>query len=51
MTRKKRYTCKQCGILIGEHNQYLHDGMYDKCFFDVYFPEDTQIYEKDVKKL
>lgn len=51
MTGKKRYTCKQCGILIGEHNQYLHDGMCDKCFFDVYFPEDAQIYEKDVQKL
>ena len=43
------FTCKRCGIPIGEHNQYLHEGMCDECFFDVYFPEDAQIFETDVR--
>lgn len=49
--KKERFTCKECGKTIGGHNQYLHDGMCDECFFDLYFPEDAQIYEKDVGKL
>jgi len=49
--KKEMFTCKRCGISIGEHNQYLHEGMCDECFFDVYFPEDAQIFETDVRRL
>jgi len=48
---KEKFTCRHCGIPIGEHNQYLHDGMCDECFFDVYFPEDAQIHELDIQRL
>lgn len=44
------FNCKRCGIPIGEHNQYLHEGMCDEYFFDVYFPEDAQIFETDVRR-
>ncbi len=48
---KEKFTCRHCGIPIGEHNQYLHDGMCNECFFELYFPEDAQIYELDIQKL
>ena len=48
---KEEFICKHCGIPIGKHNQYLHDGMCDECFFDVYFPEEAQIYEMDIQRL
>ena len=47
---KEKFTCRRCGNLIGEHNQYLHDGMCNECFFELYFPEDAQIYELDIQK-
>jgi Fe-S-cluster containining protein len=49
--KKEIFTCKRCGIPIGGHNQYLHDGMCDDCFFEIYFPEDAQIFETDVQRL
>jgi Fe-S-cluster containining protein len=49
--KKEMFTCKRCGIPIGGHNQYLHDGMCDECFFEVYFPEDAQIFETDIRLL
>ena len=40
------WNCKKCGIEIGGHNQYLHDGMCDDCFFMKYFPEDEKARRK-----
>ena len=45
------FKCKKCAKEIGGHNQYCHDGMCDDCFFDVYFPEDAQIFETDIDKI
>lgn len=45
------YVCKKCGITIGGHNQFLHDGMCDECFFETYFPEEIEIFEINTKKL
>jgi len=39
-----KFNCKKCNKEISEHNQYLHDGMCDDCFFDEYFPSPD--YEK-----
>ena len=49
--KKESFTCRRCGTLIGGHNQYLHAGMCDACFFEVYFPEEAQIFEIDAKNL
>lgn len=46
-----RFSCRKCGIDIGGHNQYLHDGMCDGCFFEAYFPEGAQVFETDASKL
>jgi len=43
-----RFNCTKCGVVIGEHNQYLHDGMCDDCFFDAYFLVEVEIFETDV---
>ena len=43
------FHCKKCTKQIGGHNQYLHDGMCDNCFFEIYFPEDAQIVETDLE--
>ena len=45
------YVCKKCGITIGGHNQFLHDGMCDECFFETYFPEEIEIFEINTKKV
>lgn len=47
----KTFVCRKCGIVINEHNQFLHDGMCDECFFETYFPEDIEIFETDPEKL
>ncbi len=47
----KTYFCKKCGIPIGGHNQLLHAGMCDECFFETYFPEEIEIFETDATKL
>lgn len=49
--KNEKYVCKKCGITIGGHNQFLHDGMCDECFFETYFPEEVEIFESDAKKL
>ena len=38
----KRFKCSKCGINIGAHNEYCHDGMCDDCFFETYFPEECK---------
>ena len=48
---KEVWNCKKCDIIIGGHNQYLHDGMCDTCFFRTYFPEDQKAYEKRIIKI
>ena len=48
---KEQFWCRNCKISIGGHNKYLHDGMCDNCFFDVYFPEEAQIVETDSEKM
>ncbi|GEM_PF-3078801 len=45
------WNCKKCDIIIDGHNQYLHDGMCDTCFFQTYFPEDQKAYEKRIIKI
>lgn len=45
------FHCKKCTKQIGGHNQYLHDGMCDDCFFEVYFPEDAQVVETDLEMM
>lgn len=48
---KDRFNCRKCGVVIGEHNQYLHDGMCDDCFFGTYFPMEVEIFEISTSKL
>ena len=50
-TREERFQCRKCNISIGGHNQYLHNGMCDDCFFGVYFPEEAQIIETDLEQI
>ncbi|MBN2367519.1 hypothetical protein JXC34_00745, partial [Candidatus Woesearchaeota archaeon] len=38
--KEEVFYCKKCKIEIGGHNQYLHDGMCDDCYFDEYFPDE-----------
>ena len=38
--KQEQLSCKKCGIRIGEHNKYLHDGMCDECFFREHFPKE-----------
>lgn len=40
MKPSSSFACKKCGTMIGGHNQFLHDGMCDDCFFESYFPEE-----------
>jgi Fe-S-cluster containining protein len=47
----ENFKCKKCEKNIDEHNQYLHDGMCDDCFFEVYFPEGCRIYEININEL
>ena len=49
--RKERFNCKKCQTVINGHNLYLHDGMCDDCFFEVYFPEEVQVFATDVNEL
>ncbi len=46
---EKKFNCRKCKKIIGGHNQYLHDGMCDDCFFEEYFPEPN--YEKARKEI
>lgn len=39
---EEKFNCRKCGKEIDAHNQYLHDGMCNDCFFDTYFPEDEE---------
>ena len=48
---KEQFQCKECNISIGGHNQYLHDGMCDDCFFEIYFSEEAEIVETDVEQI
>ena len=48
--KKELWNCRKCNIEIGGHNQYLHDGMCDDCYFREYFPEDHAAYEKRIIK-
>ncbi len=48
---EERFQCRKCNVSIGGHNQYLHDGMCDDCFFEVYFPEEAQIVETDLEQI
>lgn len=36
----RNFKCRRCNTRIDGHNQYLHDGMCDQCFFKTYFPEE-----------
>ena len=49
--KEESWNCRKCKIIIGGHNQYLHDGMCDDCYFKEYFPEDQASYEKRVMKI
>ena len=40
--KEELFNCKKCRIQIGGHNQYLHDGMCDDCYFKEYFPEENE---------
>lgn len=44
----ERFYCKKCNTEIDGHNQFLHDGMCDDCFSEVYFPEDQKKYMRRV---
>ena len=44
--KQESWNCKKCNVDIGGHNQYLHDGMCDDCYFKEYFPDDQADYEK-----
>ena len=48
---EEKYNCSKCGVEIGGHNKYLHEGMCNNCFFDEYFPEDAQVFETDIEKM
>ncbi len=48
---EEKFQCRKCNLSIGGHNQYLHDGMCDDCFFEVYFPEEAQIVETDLERI
>ncbi len=48
---EEQFNCQKCKIEIGGHNQYLHDGMCDDCFFNEYFPEDAQIFETEIEPI
>ena len=48
--KEELWNCRKCNIEIGGHNQYLHDGMCDDCYFREYFPEDQAAYEKRIIK-
>ena len=49
--REEQFQCRKCNIAIGGHNQYLHEGMCDDCFFELYFPEEAQIIETDLEQI
>ncbi len=49
--REELFHCRKCNISIGGHNRYLHDGMCDDCFFEIYFPEEAQIVETDLEQI
>ena len=49
--REEQFQCRKCNLSIGGHNQYLHDGMCDDCFFEMYFPEEAQIIETDLEQI
>ncbi|MEK6960776.1 MAG: hypothetical protein AABX47_06385 [Nanoarchaeota archaeon] len=49
--KEEKFWCNKCKIPIGGHNQYLHDGMCDDCFFEVYFPEEAQVVETDLEQI
>ena len=49
--REEQFQCRKCNTSVGGHNQYLHDGMCDDCFFEVYFPEEAQIVETDLEQM
>ncbi len=51
MSKEEKFNCIKCGIEIGGHNKYLHDGMCDDCFFEGYFPEEAQVIETDIEKI
>lgn len=36
----RMFKCRKCKIPIDGHNQHLHDGMCNKCFFKTYFPKE-----------
>jgi len=38
--KEEKFNCGKCRKEIGRHNQYLHDGMRNDCFFETYFPEE-----------
>ncbi len=48
---EEKFQCRKCNIPIREHNQYLHDGMCDDCFFEIYFPEEAQVVETDLEQM
>jgi|GEM_PF-2398321 len=46
---EQSFFCKKCKTEIGGHNQFLHDGMCDDCFFEEYFPEE-KIEQQEIMK-
>lgn len=48
---EEEFNCRKCKIKIGGHNQYLHAGMCDDCFFNEYFPEGAQIFETELEPI
>lgn len=45
------HNCRKCGIAIGNHNKYLHDGMCGDCFFSTYAPEERPPLVTDEKTM
>ena len=49
--KEEQFWCSKCKTPIGGHNQYLHAGMCDECFFEVYFPEGAQVIETNLRQI
>jgi|SRR3989338_2519253 len=48
---EEKFWCRKCNLSIGGHNQYLHDGMCDDCFFEIYFPEEAHVVETGIGQI
>lgn len=51
MMKEEQFQCRKCNVSTRGHNRYLHDGMCDDCFFEVYFPEEARVVETDLEQI